>query len=140
MSAVILDRIDDYRRVLESYSRRLLPLVRWRVTDRGNVEVLNETADFYRYFDATPQAEFLFECVARAIDVDLPAETAFLRSHDSFKIQVKRMIDMPDRVLDLLYRFLRQNAGKLSKRAREKEIAALTDDEAARIKMIYADL
>jgi hypothetical protein len=54
VSAVILDRIDDYRRTLESYSRRLLPHVRWRPTDRGNVEVLNETIDFYRYFDATP--------------------------------------------------------------------------------------
>lgn len=140
VSAVILDRIDDYRRVLESYSHRLLPLIRWRPSDRGNVEILNETADFYRYFDATPHAEFLFECVARAIDVDLPAETAFLRSYDSFKAQVKRMIDMPDRVLDLLYRFLRQNGGKLSKRAREKEFAALTDDEAALIEAIYADL
>lgn len=140
VSAVILDRIDDYRRVLESYSRRLLPLIRWRPTDRGNVEVLNETVDFYRYFDATPQAEFLFECVARAIDVDLPSEAAFLRSYDSFKAQVKGMVDMPDRVLDLLYRFLRQNGGKLSKRARENEFAALTDDEAARIEAIYADV
>lgn len=140
VSAVILDRIDDYRRALESYSRRLLPFIRWRPTDRGNVEVLNETADFYRYFDATPHAEFLFECVARTIDVDLPAETAFLRGYDSFKTQVKRMIDMPDRVLDLLYRFLRQNEGKLSKRAREKEFADLTDNEAAEIEAIYADL
>ncbi len=140
ISAVILDRIDDYRRVLESYSRRRFPLGRWRPTREGNVEVLNETADFYRYFDATPQAEFLFECVARAIDVDLPAETAFLRSYDSFKAQVNDMIDMPERVLDLLYRFLRQNGGLLSKRAREKEFAALTDVEAGRIEAIYADL
>lgn len=140
VSAVILDRIDDYRKVLESYSRRLLPHIRWRPTDRGNVEVLNETADFYRYFDATPHAEFLFECVARAIDVDLPAETAFLRTYDSFKAQIKDMIDMPDRVLDLLFRFLRQNGGKLSKRARDRELAALTDDEAARIEAIYAAL
>ena len=61
-------------------------------------------------------------------------------SYDRFKAQVKRMVDMPDRVLDLLYRFLRQNAGKLSKRAREREFAALTDDEAARIERIYAEL
>ncbi|GGB11839.1 hypothetical protein GCM10011491_44690 [Brucella endophytica] len=85
ISAVILDRIEEYRSVLESYFRRLLPFIRWRPTDPGNVEVLNETADFYRYFDATPHAEFLFECVARAIDVDLPAETAFLRSYDRFR-------------------------------------------------------
>lgn len=140
VSAVILDRIDDYRRALETYSRRLLPHIRWRPTDRGNVQVLNDTADFYRYFDATPHAEFLFECVARTIDVDLPAETAFLRTYDRFKARVKAMIDMPDRLLDLLFRFLRQNGGKLSKRAREEEFAALTDVETARIETIYASL
>lgn len=140
VSAVILDRIDEYRHVLETYSRRLLPHIRWRPTDRGNVEVLNETADFYRYFDATPHAEFLFECVARTIDVDLPAETAFLKTYDSFKDEVSRMIDMPDRLFDLLFRFLSQNGGKLSKRAREREFAALTEEEATRIELIYTEL
>ncbi|WP_431324001.1 Fic family protein [Rhizobium sp. YTU87027] len=140
ISAVILDRIDAYRNVLESYSRRLLPLVRWQSTDRGNVTVLNDTADFYRYFDATPHAEFLFECVARTIDVDLPAETAFLRVYDAFKIEVQQMIDMPDRMLDLLFRFMRQNEGRLSKRARDNEFSALSDAEASRIEAIYADI
>lgn len=140
VSAVILDRIDEYRHVLETYSRRLLPHIRWRPTERSNVEVLNKTADFYRYFDATPHAEFLFECVARTIDVDLPAETAFLKTYDSFKTEISRMIDMPDRLLDLLFRFLSQNSGKLSKRARENEFAALTDEEAARIEIIYGEL
>ncbi|MDW6022161.1 Fic family protein [Mesorhizobium sp. BAC0120] len=139
ISAVILDRIKDYRRTLEGYSQRLLPLIRWRPTERGNVEVLNETADFYRYFDATPHAEFLFSCVARAIDVDLPAETAFLRRYDAFKMRVSAIADMPDRLLDLLFRFLRQNEGRLSKRAREKEFAALTVREAARIEAMFAE-
>ncbi len=140
VSAVILARIDAYRTVLESYSRRLLPHIRWQATDRGNVEVLNDTADFYRYLDLTPQAEFLFECVARTIDVDLPAETSFVRIYDAFKTEVQSLIDMPDRLLDLLFRFLRQNDGRLSKRARDREFAALTDEEAARIEEVYADL
>lgn len=140
VSAVILDRIDEYRQVLETYSRRLLPFVSWRPTERGNVEVLNETVDFYRYFDATPHAEFLFEYVARTIDVDLPAETAFLKTYDSFKNEVSRMIDMPDRLLDLLFRFLSQNGGKVSKRARETELAGLTEKEAARIELMYTEL
>lgn len=140
VSAVILDRIDAYRTVLESYSRRLLPQVRWRPTDRGNVEVLNDTADFYRFFDATPHAEFLFECVARTIDVDLPAETAYLSAYDTFKGDVQRMIDMPDRLLDLLFRFLRQNDGLFSKRARAKEFSSLTDEEVERIEAIYSGL
>ncbi|GLS18095.1 cell division protein Fic [Labrys miyagiensis] len=140
VSAVILDRIDEYRRMLESYSQRLLPLIRWQPTDRNNVVVLNDTADFYRYFDATQHAEFLFSCVARTIDVDLPAETAFLRAYDQFKARVSAIADMPDRLLDLLFRFLRQNGGVLSKRAREKEFAALTDVEAAQIEAIFADV
>jgi Fic family protein len=62
VSAAILERIDDYRAVLESYSHRLLPFIRWQPTDQGNVNVLNDTADNYRYFDATLPAEFLYAC------------------------------------------------------------------------------
>ncbi|WP_312037353.1 Fic family protein [Mesorhizobium caraganae] len=58
VSAAILDQIDEYRRVLESYSKRLLPLVEWEPTPQFNVRVLNDTGDFYRFFDATPHAEF----------------------------------------------------------------------------------
>jgi len=139
VSAAILDRSDDYRRTLETYSERLLPLIKWEATDRGNVRVLNETADYYRFFDATPHAEFLYECVARTIDVDLPAEARYLQGHDTFKRQVTDLVDMPDGTHDLLFRFLRQNNGALSKRAREKEFAALTDDEVAKIEASYAD-
>ncbi|WP_158972209.1 Fic family protein [Chachezhania sediminis] len=140
VSAVILERIDAYRQVLESYSRRLLPHVDWHPTERGNVEVLNDTGDFYRFFDATPHAEFLFTCVARTIETDLPAETRFLRAYDGFKTQVSALVDMPDRTQDLLFRFLHQNAGRLSDRARAREFAALTEEEATRIEAIYADL
>jgi hypothetical protein len=137
VSAAILDRIGDYRRTLASYSARLLPLIQWVSTDKGNVNVLNDTADYYRFFDATPHAEFLYECVARTIDADLPAEAKFLTSYDTFKRGVTEIVDMPDGTLDLLFRFLRQNKGILSKRGREKEFARLTDDEVARIEASY---
>lgn len=139
VSAAILDRIADYRKILESYSARLLPLIAWEPTDKGNVRVLNDTGDFYRFFDATPHAEFLYECVERTIEVDLPAETDFLRGYDSFKRRVEDIVDMPDNTVDLLFRFLRQNDGTLSKRAREREFAGLTGDEVARIEAIYAE-
>jgi hypothetical protein len=47
---------------------------------------------------------------------------------------------MPDRTLDTLFGFLRQNNGLLSKRARENGFAALTDDETHRIEQSYGDL
>ena len=139
VSAVILDRIDDYRRTLESYSARLLPVIEWEPTPDGNVRVLNETGDFYRFFDATPHAEFLYECVERTIDVDLPAETRFLRAYDAFRREVANVIDMPDRTADLLFRFLHQNSGTLSKRGREQEFAKLTSSEVSQIEAAYAD-
>lgn len=139
VSAAILDRIEDYRAVLESYSARLLPHVQWEPTERFNVRVLNDTRDFYRYFDATPHAEFLYECVERTIETDLPAEASFLRRYDAFRQDVEALFEMPERTMDMLFRFLHQNGGRLSRRAREREFAELSDDEAARLEAIYRD-
>ncbi len=138
VSAAILDRIDDYRRVLEDYSARLLPLIEWRPTTDGNVQVLNDTADFYRYFDATAHAELLYECVLRTIEHDLPEEAAFLRCYDEFRVGVERIVEMPENTINLAFRFLRQNGGQFSSRARAREFAQLTDAEAAAIEQLYA--
>jgi hypothetical protein len=139
VSATILDRLNAYRQTLEAYSSRVLPLVEWRSTDSGNVEVLNDTADFYRYFDATPHAEFLYGCVRKTVDEDLPAEADYLRRYDAFKARVEAIVEMPDRTIDLLFRMLRQNNGTLSRRARAKEFAQLTAEEAAQLEGAYGD-
>jgi hypothetical protein len=138
VSAAILERIDDYRLTLEDYSKRLLPVIDWEPTQDGNVQVKNDTADFYRFFDATPQAEFLYACVKKTIEEDLPRETAFLASYDEFRSRVEALIDMPDRTIDLLFRLLQQNNGALSKRARTKEFAKLTDTEVSSVEQAYA--
>ena len=46
---------------------------------------------------------------------------------------------MPDRLVDLLIRFLTQNNGRLSKRAREKEFEKLTDIEIRAIEKKYTE-
>jgi hypothetical protein len=139
VSAAILERIDDYRQVLEDYSQRLLPLIDWEPTPEFNVRVLSDTGDFYRFFDATPHAEFLYACVQKTIDEDLPAETDFMRRYDRFRQTVDSLLDMPERSIDLLFRFLNQHRGRLSRRARDGEFAKLTDDEASRVETIYRD-
>lgn len=139
VSAAILDRIESYQEVLEDYAHRLLPLIDWQPTERGNVSVLNDTADFYRFFDATPHAEFLFACVRRTIEEDVPNEADFLRRYDQFSERVHNIADMPDRTIDLLFRFMHQNEGHLSGRARADEFEALTDAEAERIERIYGE-
>jgi hypothetical protein len=140
VSAAILERIDGYSRALEDYSKRLLPVIDWEPTDDGNVRVLNDTGDFYRFFDATPQTEFLYGCVQKTIEQDLPEEAEFLRRYDAFRTNLSLVVDMPDRLSDLLFRFLHQNGGKLSRRAREREFAALTDEEVATIETQYQQI
>ena len=140
VSAAILERIDEYREVLENYSRRLLPVVEWQPTGDGNVHVLNDTGDFYRFFDATPHAEFLYACVRQTIEEDLPRETEFLARYDRFRARIEALADMPERTVDLLFRFLHQNGGTLSGRARDKEFAALTDGEAAAAEAAYREI
>jgi hypothetical protein len=139
ISAVILRHIEEYRKILESYSKPLLNLIDWRADLDGNVEVLNDTADFYRYFDATPHAEFLYECVAETVEHDLPQEVHYLEAYDRFVGAVENIVDMPKRKLDLLWRFLEQSEGKLSTRARSKEFAQLTDDEAKQVEQAFRD-
>jgi hypothetical protein len=45
---------------------------------------------------------------------------------------------MPDAVVNLLFRFLRQNQGTLSKRARTREFSALTNEEVVRVEQLYS--
>ena len=139
MSAAILAEIDEYRRVLESTSGRLLPLIDWQPTPEHNIRVINDTGDYYRFFDATAHAEFLYACVRRTIEEDLPGETDFLRRYDRFRNRVMAMVDMPDRTIDLLFHFMRQSDGRLSGRAREREFGALTDHEAEHMERVYKE-
>jgi hypothetical protein len=138
VSAAILARIDEYRAVLEDYSGRLLQVIDWKPSTDGNVTVLNDTADFYRFFDATLHAEFLYACVRQTIEVDLPRETEFLERYDQFRARISAIVDMPDRTIDILFRFLHQNSGHLSKRRREGEFTQLSDQEVAAAEEAYA--
>ncbi len=140
VSAVILARIEEYRKTFEYFSKPRLDFIEWRPTEKNNVEVLNETIDLYRYFDATKQAEFFFECVEETVNKILPEEVAYLKKHDILNEFIKNYIDMPDRLVDLLIRFLSQNDGKLSKRARKREFEKLTDDEIQAIEKKYAEI
>lgn len=129
VSAVILEKLPDYKKTLEAYSKPRLKLIEWRATDTGNVEVLNKTIDLYRYFDATEQVEFLYACIEETVTKTLPDEVAYLQKYDRMNNFVTHYLDMPDNLVDLLIRFLEQNNGQLSKRARENEFAKLTAEE-----------
>lgn len=140
VSASILNHIDDYRKVLESHSQPLLDFIQWNETRDHNVEVLNDTADYYRYFDATKLAEFLYDCVNDTIQNIIPTELNYLQQYDEFKRYIENKFEMPDKLIATLVRFLEQNHGKLSQRVRNKEFHALTVAEVKAIEQSFDEI
>ncbi len=137
VSASILDKIMDYQKVLENYATPLLDFIEWEETKDHNVEVLNETIDYYRYFDATVQTEFLYECVKDTIENVIPEEVEYLNKYEEFKTYIDNTFEMPDDMVALLVRFLEQNNGSLSNRAKTKEFKALNKQEVEEIEKNY---
>ncbi|MFT7614268.1 MAG: Fic family protein [Parvicellaceae bacterium] len=140
VSAAILDHINDYRNVLENYSRPLLDHIDWTPSADHNVEIHNETIDYYRYFDATHQAEFLYDCVEDTITNIIPREVDYLQKYDEYKTYLENTYEMPDNLISLLANFLRQNEGKLSKRALKKEFSDLKEGEVKDLEDIYHEI
>lgn len=140
VSAAILQNIEEYRSVLEQFSNPRLDLIEWEPSGNKNVEIKNETADLYRFFDATPQTAFLFNCVQKTLEEIIPEEVNYLKKYERFKFFLDNHFSMPDRTVDLLLRFLQQGEGKLSKRALKKEFFVLTSTEVQMIEEAYLDI
>ena len=140
VSSVMLGRMDDYRSTLQAHSLPLMPFMEWRSTPDRNIEVLNETADLYRYFDCTDEADFLYSCVRRTVAHDLPREIDYLGRHDEALRRIMGAVEMPDRVAGNLLMFIRQNQGTLSRKRREGEFRELLDDEVRSIEEIVNDV
>ena len=140
VSSVMLDRIDDYRDTLHAHSGPLMDSIEWRPTPSRNVEVLNDTADLYRYLDCTDEATFLYSCVARAVDHDLPREIDYLRRHDEALRRIMDIVEMPDRMAENLILYIRKNNGTLGRKRRENEFSKLTDAEVVSVQEIVREV
>lgn len=129
VSSVMAERIDTYRHTLQAHSAPLMPYIEWRPTPKGNVEITNDPIDLYRYFDCTENAEFLYRCVARTIEHDLPNELDYLQRHDQAMNQLMDYVAISDRQADDFILFVRQNGGRFPQRRREGPLGKLTPEE-----------
>lgn len=73
---------------------------------------------------------------AQVVDPDLQHA---VEAETSRRHRVKNNLPGTPEFCPLVFRFLHRDGGRLSLRAREKEFAALSDDEAARIETIYRE-
>ncbi|MCY7377222.1 MAG: Fic family protein [Pyrinomonadaceae bacterium] len=138
VSAVILRNAAVYSKVLEEFSSSILPFIDYDLNSDGTMNVHNNIAKLYRYWDATVFAEYLYECIKETIQKDLNEELGFLVMFDNAMKATKEIIDMPNQKASLLVRLILQNKGKLSKTKREK-FAEITDEEISRIETAIAN-
>jgi len=133
ISNVILDEIEKYRDILVSHTSALMQSIEWESTSSGNVKVLNDTNDLYRFFDCTSSCEFIYDCVEKTIKETLPQELRYLASFDRTYGDINEFIEMPDNKIKTLITLILQNGGTLSKNKRTKYFELLDGEE---IKMI----
>ena len=74
----------------------------------------------------------------RLLDGDLVLKIEY--GGAAVQIGLGNVARFPDRLAQDLIMFIRQNDGKLPKRRREREFAALTDEEAAQIEAICEEV
>lgn len=130
VSAIILQNLRSYDAILETFSKPLLEKIDDYLLDNdGVLTVKQETKTFYQYIDFTHLAEYLFSCIEETIELHFAKELNFLVNYDKTKHAIQTVVDMPDKLIDLLIRILIQNNGKLSLRKRAKFFDTLTDEE-----------
>ena len=95
---------------------------------QGAMTVQTDSANFYRYFDATAAAEYLYASVERTIDTDLREELEFLGRYDAAWRTLRETVDMPDRKLELFIKLCFANHGRLSA-SKRNQFRELSDEE-----------
>jgi Fic family protein len=136
-AAIVRDR-KGYDAALETFSRAILPHIDWAWTPEKEIEVENDTADLYRYFDATTLAEFLFAKVIETVRKDLKEELSFVAVYDAALQAVREIVDMPDRTASLFVRLVMQNGGSLSA-SKRGQFPELSDPEVASLEAAIRD-
>lgn len=132
VSAAMVRAPKVYDTALDSFSSKIMPRIKFEMDDQQRLTVLNATDKLYRYYDATPQAEYLYDAVAETIHKDLKEEIEFLEVFDKAMAAVQSIVDMPNARASLLIRFILQNQGALSGKKR-RQFPELSDEEVAGI-------
>lgn len=138
VSAGMLADLEGYEDALEVFSRALMREVKYKWVG-DDLEVTGNLPRFYRYFDATSQAEYLYSAIERAVNTDLAQEIEYLIATDQARQEIGRFLDLPAKELDLLIRLVVDQEGRLSQGKRQGHFAQLTDEEVSKVEAIVRE-
>ena len=128
ISAVILANLDEYVAVLENFSRPLRTRTSYN-PDTPDIPAVGNDAVYFRYFDATIQAEFLYSSLQRTVEEDLEKEINYLMGFDKAYKALNDLLDWPAHSLELFIRIVEQNNGRLSKTKRDSHFDWMKEEE-----------
>lgn len=131
----------DYLLALQAFSRPMRQL--WDVTAISEADFSFEYCAspwLYAHWDGTAAAGFLTTCAEQALSESLIEETAFLQAYDRAWSRIDRAFDLPDRTINLLIQWIRQNGGRMPERRRTtREAAGLSAEQITSIETIVAE-
>ena len=137
ISAVLLKKTATYDRMLETFSRRLMPRLEYDVSAEGEVAVRGESIDFYRYIDFTPIVEDFQRLIVGTIRTEWRYELDYLADYDRMRREMREIVDLPEKKANQFILFVKNNGGRLSA-AKRPFFAELSDDEITRLEQIVA--
>lgn len=115
--------------------------IRYEIKEDRSLVVTNatEVEGYFRYPDVTTQCIFLGNTIRKTITEDIYWEMEFLLKYDEAKAAIQEIVDMPDKDIDLMIKFLHQNKGILAGRKR-KHFDKLTDDEINQMENVFKEI
>jgi hypothetical protein len=137
VSAVILANLDRYNETLEDFSRPIRDRTSYD-PQAPQAPATGNDAVYFRYFDATEQASFLYDALDRTVEKELDAEIGFLLGFDRAQGALSALADWPAHSLDIFIRVVRQNDGRLSINKQKSHFEWMSTEELARFEAIVA--
>jgi hypothetical protein len=138
VSAVILANLDEYVTVLESFSKPLQQRTDY-LPEAPDTPAVGNDAVYFKYFDATEQAEFLYRALERTVENDLQQEIEFLLGFDRACHNLNQLLDWPNHSLELFVRVVHQNDNTLSKNKKQSHFGWMTEVEVSKAETIVAE-
>lgn len=123
------------RTLIASYDEKI-------ITRAAQCLFTKETISSYKIERETPSKKREAEqnYVGETINPYLQKIHLFLVNYDSAKLAVQEIIDMPDKLIDLIIKFIYQNHGVLAKSKRSRYFELLTDDEVLKLEKIISKI
>lgn len=136
VSATMLKYPKLYAESLESYSNPMLPLMDYELDEDGRMELRTPRTELFQFMDLTAQVEALAQFVDTTLKEQVAQELQYLESYDEAREEIEKIVQLPDRLLNLFIKNCTQNSGRLSTNKQKRYFSELTDDELDRMQAV----